>query len=67
MCKFYEDPLDYRLCCSNVKIELSPPFAGEEKQRCPCWARQYEVAVKALIGDTGGDYDVEVVRRRRVA
>ena len=68
MWKFNEDPLDYTQRCTerpfsgNIKIELPPPFAGEEKQSFPCWARQYEVAVMALVGGTEGDYDFEVVR-----
>ena len=68
MWKFNEDPLDYTQRCrerpfsSNVKIELPPPFAGEEKQSFPCLARQYEVAMKVLVGGTEGDYEFEVVR-----
>ena len=68
MWKFKKDPLDYTQRCrerpfsSNIKIELPPPFAGEEKQSFSCWARQYEVAVKALVGGTESDDDFEVVR-----
>ncbi|XP_061765808.1 uncharacterized protein LOC133558442 [Nerophis ophidion] len=65
-----EDPLDYsyreqrgeRSFASNVKIEFPQPFSGEEKQSFPCWARQYEVAVKALVGGTGSNFDYELVR-----
>ncbi|CAK6978986.1 uncharacterized protein LOC115588168 [Scomber scombrus] len=66
MWKYDEDPLDYRErhgegpLASGVRIELPPPFSGKDKQRFPCWARQYEVAVKALVGGTGGDYDYEL-------
>lgn len=68
MWKFDEDPLDYRgrrgerPFASNIRIELPPPFEGGEKQSFPCWTRQYEVAVSALVGGTGRDYDYELVR-----
>lgn len=68
MWKYDEDPLDCRErrrerpFAGNVRIELPPPFAGEEKQSFPCWARQYEVAVKTLVGGVGGDCDYELVR-----
>ena len=68
MWKYDEDLLDYRVLrgerpfASGVRIELPPPFSGEDKQSFLCWARQYEVAVKALVGGTGGDYDYELVR-----
>lgn len=68
MWKYDEDPLDCRErrrerpFAGNVRIELPPPFAGEEKQSFPCWARQYEVAVKALVGGVGGDCDYELAK-----
>lgn len=68
MWKFDQDPLQdrdrrgERPFASGVRIELPPPFTGEDKQSFPCWARQYEVAVRALVGGIGGDYDYELVR-----
>lgn len=51
-----------RLFASGVRIELPPPFTGEDRESFAGWARQYEVAVRALVGGTGGDYDHELVR-----
>lgn len=68
MWKFDQDPLrdrerrGERPLASGVRIELPPPFTGEDKQSFPCWARQYEVAVRALVGGTSDDYDFELVR-----
>lgn len=68
MWKFEEDPLDCRErrgerpFASGFRIELLPPFTGEDKQSFAGWARQYEVAIRALVGGTGGDYDNELVR-----
>lgn len=45
----------------NVRIELPPPFAGDEEQSFLCWIRQYEVAVTALVGDSE-DCDHELSR-----
>lgn len=70
MWKSDEDPLDCGLrgqrgetsYTGRVRIELPPPFSGEGQQSFPNWSRQYEVAVKALVGGPGGDYDYELVR-----
>lgn len=68
MWKFDQDPLQgrerrgERPFANGVRIELPPPFSGEDKQSFACWARQYEVAVRALVGGAGGDYDHELVR-----
>ncbi|KAF7709030.1 hypothetical protein HF521_018087 [Silurus meridionalis] len=37
----------------HVRIELPPPFSGDDKQSFTCWARQFEVAVKALTEGDG--------------
>lgn len=68
MWKFDEDPLDYtapgrgRSYSSAVKIELPPPFSGEDRESFSCWSRQYEVAVRALVAGNGSDYDYERAR-----
>lgn len=47
----------------HVRIELPPPFSGSEKQSFLCWARQFEVAVKALTeGDDTASYNYELAR-----
>ncbi|KAM8822037.1 uncharacterized protein ACB058_021716 [Synchiropus picturatus] len=47
---------------SNVRIELPPPFAGDEEQGFPCWVRQYEVAVSALVGNNDQECEDELSR-----
>ncbi len=45
----------------HVRIELPPPFSGDEKQSFLCWAQQFEVAVRALTeGDGAGSYNYEL-------
>lgn len=47
----------------HVRIELPPPFSGDEKQSFLCWARQFEVAVRALTEDDGtASYNYELAR-----
>lgn len=47
----------------HVRIELPPPFSGDEKQSFLCWARQFEVAVRALTeGDGAASYNYELTR-----
>lgn len=58
----YEDDCRDRPLSSCVRIDLPPPFTGEDRQSFPSWCRQYEVAVKALVGGTVGEYDYELVR-----
>lgn len=65
----YEDPLDYKasrrerpFSSSDVKIELPPLFSGADGESFSCWSRQYEVAVRALVAGTGGDYEYELAR-----
>ncbi len=62
-----EDDLYSRRDCDkinrHVRIELPPPFSGDEKQSFLCWARQFEVAVRALTeGDGAGSYNYELAR-----
>lgn len=47
---------------SRVKIDLPCPFSGDDdKQSFLCWARQFEVAVRALVeGDGGRSYHYEL-------
>ena len=49
---------------ARVKIDLPSPFSGEdEKQSFLCWARQFEVAVRALVeGDEKTTYHYELLR-----
>ncbi|KAK3506113.1 hypothetical protein QTP70_002660, partial [Hemibagrus guttatus] len=47
----------------HVKIELPPPFSGDEKQSFLCWTRQFEVAVRAITeGDDAASVNYELVR-----
>ncbi|KAK3506251.1 hypothetical protein QTP70_033602, partial [Hemibagrus guttatus] len=47
----------------HVKIELPPPFSGDEKQSFLCWTRQFEVAVRAITeGDDVASVNYELVR-----
>lgn len=47
----------------SVRIELPPPFSREERQSFVCWARQFEVAVKALTEGNGtASYNYELTR-----
>ncbi|KAK3568728.1 hypothetical protein QTP86_014757, partial [Hemibagrus guttatus] len=47
----------------HVKIELPPPFSGDEKQSFLCWTRQFEVAVRAITeGDSAASVNYELVR-----
>ncbi|KAL0151983.1 hypothetical protein M9458_052701 [Cirrhinus mrigala] len=47
----------------HVRIELPPPFSGDEKQSFLCWARQFEVSVRALTeGDGVASYNYELAR-----
>ncbi|ROL52847.1 hypothetical protein DPX16_8410 [Anabarilius grahami] len=47
----------------HVKIELPPPFSGDEKQSFLCWTRQFEVAVRAITeGDGATSVNYELVR-----
>ena len=45
---------EFRLNSHRPSLERSSSF--------PCWARQYEVAVRALVGGTRGDPDYELAR-----
>lgn len=47
----------------SVRIELPPPFSGEERQSFVCWARQFEVSVRALTDGSGAaSYNYELTR-----
>ncbi|KAL0157406.1 hypothetical protein M9458_048652, partial [Cirrhinus mrigala] len=47
----------------HVRIELPPPFSGDEKQSFLCWAQQFEVSVRALTeGDGVASYNYELAR-----
>lgn len=47
----------------HIRIDLPPPFSGDERQSFLCWARQFEVAVRALTEDDNGvSYSYELAR-----
>ena len=55
---------DRDLHSPRVKIDLPSPFSGEDNQQSfLCWARQFEVAVRALVeGEGGRTYQYELAR-----
>ncbi|KAF4104563.1 hypothetical protein G5714_013894 [Onychostoma macrolepis] len=62
-----EDDLYLRWDCGkinrDVRIELPPPFSSFEKKSFLCWARQFEVSVRALTeGDGIASYYYELAR-----
>lgn len=47
----------------SVRIDLPAPFSGDDRQSFVCWARQFEVSVKALTEGSGAaSYNYELTR-----